>query len=153
MICQINGALTFFVYYFNCFFLRLIITCRLWVIYVREDNHSNVKVMIKRLIWTIWTLMSSVLKKADKLNLSLSLCMIMASMNSVQCSAFTNDMLIVPEEPLPMLMSHLDPPEASVYHAANVRILQFLLVVFALLCDVRIGKSMMKKCSSDISHF
>ena len=37
MICQINGALTFFLYYFNCFFLRLIITCRLWVIYVRED--------------------------------------------------------------------------------------------------------------------
>ena len=29
--------------------------------------------MIKRLIWTIWTTMSSVLKKADKLNLSLSL--------------------------------------------------------------------------------
>ena len=29
MICQINGALTFFVYYLNCFFLRLIITCRL----------------------------------------------------------------------------------------------------------------------------
>ena len=28
--------------------------------------------MIKRLIWTIWTMMSSVLKKADKLNLSLS---------------------------------------------------------------------------------
>ena len=28
--------------------------------------------MIKRLIWTIWTLISSVLKKADKLNLSLS---------------------------------------------------------------------------------
>ena len=24
------------------FFLRLIITCRLWVIYVREDNYSNV---------------------------------------------------------------------------------------------------------------
>ena len=42
MICQINGALTFFVYYFNWFFLRLIITCRLWVIYVREDNYSNV---------------------------------------------------------------------------------------------------------------
>ena len=72
MICQINGALTFFVYYFSWFFLRLIITCRLWVIYVREDNYSNVWVMIKRLIWTIWTPMSSVLKKADKLNLSLS---------------------------------------------------------------------------------
>ena len=72
MICQINGALTFFVYYFNWFFLRLIITCRLWVIYVREDNYSNVQVMIKWLIWTIWTPMSSVLKKADKLNLSLS---------------------------------------------------------------------------------
>ena len=42
MICQINGALTFSVYYFNCFFLRLIITCWLWVIYVREDNYSNV---------------------------------------------------------------------------------------------------------------
>ena len=42
MICQINGALTFFIYYFNCFFLRLIITCILWVIYVREDNYSNV---------------------------------------------------------------------------------------------------------------
>ena len=28
--------------------------------------------MIKRFIWTIWTPMSSVLKKADKLNLSLS---------------------------------------------------------------------------------
>ena len=42
MICQINGALTFFVYDFNCFFLRLFITCILWVIYVREDNYSNV---------------------------------------------------------------------------------------------------------------
>ena len=40
---------------------------------MREDNYSNVKVMIKRLIWTILTPMSSVLKKADKLNLSLSL--------------------------------------------------------------------------------
>ena len=28
--------------------------------------------MIKRFVWTIWTPMSSVLKKADKLNLSLS---------------------------------------------------------------------------------
>ena len=42
MICHINGALTFFGYYFNCFFLRLIKTCSLWVIYVREDNYSNV---------------------------------------------------------------------------------------------------------------
>ena len=33
--------------------------------------------MIKRLIWTIWTPMSSVLKKADKLNLSLSLSMLL----------------------------------------------------------------------------
>ena len=32
--------------------------------------------MITRLIWTIWTLMSSVPKKADKLNLSLSLSLI-----------------------------------------------------------------------------
>ena len=49
------------------FFLRLIITCRLWVIYVKEDNYSNVKVMIARLIWTIWTPMSYVPKKADNL--------------------------------------------------------------------------------------
>ena len=27
---------------FNCFFFRLIVTCILWVIYVREDNYSNV---------------------------------------------------------------------------------------------------------------
>ena len=54
------------------FFVRLILTCRLWVIYVREDNYSNVEVMITRLIWTIYTSMSSVRKKADKLNLSLS---------------------------------------------------------------------------------
>ena len=54
-------------------FFRLIITCRLWVIYVREDNYSNVYVMITWLIWTIWTPMSSVPKNADKLNLSLSL--------------------------------------------------------------------------------
>ena len=60
------------------FFRRLIITCRLWAIYVREDNYSNVYVMIKRIIWTIWSPMSSVLKKADKLNLSLSL----SSLNS-----------------------------------------------------------------------
>ena len=73
MICQINGDLTFFIYHFTCFFLRLIITCRLWVIVMGEDNYSNVWVMIKRLIWTICTPMSSVPKKADKLNLSLSL--------------------------------------------------------------------------------
>ena len=72
MICQINGALTFFVYHFDCFFLRLIITCRLWVIYVREDNHSNVWVMITQLILAIWTLMSSVPQKAHKFILSLS---------------------------------------------------------------------------------
>ena len=72
MICQINGALTSFIYYFSCFFLRLIITCRLCVIYVREDNYSNVYVMITQLIWTIWIPMSSIPQKADKLNLSLS---------------------------------------------------------------------------------
>ena len=71
--CNLLYQWNHLVTYLMCFFLRLIITCRLWVIYVREDNYSNVKVMIKRLIWTIWTLMSSVLKKADKLNLSLSL--------------------------------------------------------------------------------
>ena len=39
---KLMGPSLFLVYYFNCFFPRLIITCRLWVIYVREDNYSNV---------------------------------------------------------------------------------------------------------------
>ena len=54
------------------FFLWLIITCRLWAIYVREDNYSKVKLMITRLIWTIWTPMSSVPKRQINL-ISLSL--------------------------------------------------------------------------------
>ena len=45
-----------FVYYFNCFFLRLIITCRLWVIYVREDNRPVSQNLIRAppggLSWT-----------------------------------------------------------------------------------------------------
>ena len=42
------------------FFLKLIVTCILCVIYVREDNDSNVLVMIIRLVWTTWTPMSAV---------------------------------------------------------------------------------------------
>ena len=41
--------------------------------------------MIKWLIWTIWTLMSSVLKKADKLNLSLSLVELSTTRSCNQC--------------------------------------------------------------------
>ena len=40
----------------NCFihfFLDLIVTCTLFIIYVREDNCPNVQVMITRLIWTL----------------------------------------------------------------------------------------------------
>ena len=83
------GPSLFFVYYFNCFFLRLIIICRLWVIYVRENNDSNVQVMITRLMWTIWTPMSSVLKKADKLNLSLSLSTILVDFKAPQAIELT----------------------------------------------------------------
>ena len=37
------GALTFLLFFFLIpFFLKLIVTCRLCVIYVREDNDSNV---------------------------------------------------------------------------------------------------------------
>ena len=37
------GALTILCFFFNIFFfLKLIVACRLWVIYVREDNDSNV---------------------------------------------------------------------------------------------------------------
>ena len=42
--------------------------------------------MIKRLIWTIWTLMSSVLEKADKLNLSLSHAKIMKCWGNCCCN-------------------------------------------------------------------
>ena len=45
--------------------------------------------MIKRLIWTIWTPMSSVLKKADKLNLSLSLSLTFTLATSIQVPIFT----------------------------------------------------------------
>ena len=91
MICQINGALTFFVHYFNRFFLRLIITCRSWVIYVREDNYSNVKVMITRLIWTIWTPMSSVPKKVDKHNL----CLLDSVVLTHKCVIFSEDWVLM----------------------------------------------------------
>ena len=37
------GALTFFSFFFlNIVVLKEIVACKLWVIYVREDNDSNV---------------------------------------------------------------------------------------------------------------
>ena len=45
---------------------------RLCVIYAREDNDFNGLVIITWLVWTIWTSMSAVLKKAVKLNHSLT---------------------------------------------------------------------------------
>ena len=36
------GALTFLLYFLIPFFLKVIVACRLCVIYVREDNDSNV---------------------------------------------------------------------------------------------------------------
>ena len=36
------GALPFLCFIFNMFLLKLIVACRLCVIYVREDNDSNV---------------------------------------------------------------------------------------------------------------
>ena len=35
-------ALTFLLLFFNSLFLKLIVACRLYIIYVREDNYSNV---------------------------------------------------------------------------------------------------------------
>ena len=58
--------------FFNFFFLRLLLACRLCVIYVREDNDSNVHAVITWLIWTIWTSMSAVPRKAVKFNHSLT---------------------------------------------------------------------------------
>ena len=43
VICQLNGWPHFFVVLFLIpFFLKLIVACRLCVIYVKEDNDSNV---------------------------------------------------------------------------------------------------------------
>ena len=36
------GALIFLLFSFNIFFLKLIVACRLCVIYVREDNDATV---------------------------------------------------------------------------------------------------------------
>ena len=46
--------------------------CRLWVICVREDNDSNVYAMITWPIWTTWTSLSAVPRKAVKFNHSLT---------------------------------------------------------------------------------
>ena len=35
------GALTFLLFFLICFLLKLIVACRLCIIYVREDNDSN----------------------------------------------------------------------------------------------------------------
>ena len=37
--------------------------CRLCVIHVREDNDSNVKALITRLIWTVWASLSAALER------------------------------------------------------------------------------------------
>ena len=63
----------FLVSFLISFFLKLTVAFRWCVIYVREDDDSNVKAMVTRLIWTTWTLMSTVPKKAVKLNHSLTL--------------------------------------------------------------------------------
>ena len=43
MTSQFNGCFHFFVFFFSKYvFLKLIVACRLCVIYVREDNDSNV---------------------------------------------------------------------------------------------------------------
>ena len=41
---QVNlmGAFTFMCFIFNIFFLKLIMVCKLCVIYVREDDDSNI---------------------------------------------------------------------------------------------------------------
>ena len=51
--------------------VKLIVTSRLWVIYVREDNYSNVQARITQLIWTAWTLLSAARERPLNLNHSL----------------------------------------------------------------------------------
>ena len=40
------GVLTFLCFIFDIFFLKLIVTCRLCVIYEREDHDSNVEALV-----------------------------------------------------------------------------------------------------------
>ena len=62
---QVNlmSAFTFLFLYYSLFFLKLIVACRLCVIYVREDDNSYVYVMITWFIWILWTLLSAVRKE------------------------------------------------------------------------------------------
>ena len=48
--------------------LKLIVACRLCVIYVREDTDSNVEAVITQLIWILWTSLSAIHRKAGKFN-------------------------------------------------------------------------------------
>ena len=59
MISQLNGC-------------SQVVACRLCVTYVREDNNLNVKAVITQLIWTIWTSLSTVSRKAVKFYHSLA---------------------------------------------------------------------------------
>ena len=47
--------LSHFVFVFYQFFLKLIVSCRLCAICLREYNHYSVHVIITRLIWITWT--------------------------------------------------------------------------------------------------
>ena len=62
------GALILFFLFF------LIVAYRLCLMYVREDNDSNVKSVITRFIWTICTLLSTVPREAVKFARSLTHC-------------------------------------------------------------------------------
>ena len=71
---QVNlmGAFTLLWFFLNIFVLKVNCDLYICVIYVREDNDSNVfQVMITRLEWTTWTRMSVVPKRLLKFNYSL----------------------------------------------------------------------------------
>ena len=62
MTSYLNGCPHFFCVSLY-FFLKLIVTCRLCAIYVREDDNSNLEVMITWFPWITWTSLSAVGKK------------------------------------------------------------------------------------------
>ena len=64
--------------------------CRLWVIYVREENDSNVQAITTRPIWTIWTLLSAVPRKAAKCNNSHSLRSIWCQLEKIRNAFLRN---------------------------------------------------------------
>ena len=85
MTSQLNGCPHFIGILFNSFFVKLIVACKLCVIFAREDDDSYVQAMITRLM-NYMDLTVSCPKSAVKLNHSLTF--VVVSIICVSCVNF-----------------------------------------------------------------